>query len=46
MTAGRDGSSDRGTDTRQEYVESLSTLRLGGSPTQSRISPRIQRMLK
>ena len=36
----------RGRDTRQEDVESLSTLRLEGSPTQSRISPSIQRMLR
>ena len=35
----------RGREIRQEDVESLSTLRLEGSPTQSRISPSIQRIL-
>ena len=36
----------RGRDTRQEDVESLSTLRLEGSPTQTCLSPSIQRILR
>ena len=36
----------QGRDTRQEDVESLSTLRPEGSPAQSRISPGKQRILR